>query len=113
MVMLSKHSDKIYNTCSTVICTNKQRHFIILTRWSRLVHTLDFEILLRAGKIMSDLDLLSRPVILVFHNVTNEDEVYIKKIDPWEYFYLLNFLTFGRHINGSSKKQCKRVSKLA
>ncbi len=62
---------------------------------------------------MSDVDCLSRPVLSVMQNLTNDEEDYIKKIDPWEDSYLLNFLTYGRHINGSSKKQCKRVSKLA
>jgi len=36
-----------------------------LTRWSLLIQTFDFEILHRAGKKMSDVDCLSRPVLAV------------------------------------------------
>ncbi len=36
-----------------------------------------------------------------------------KCVDPWEDDYLLYYLQFGRHRDGSSKKQVKRCLKLA
>ena len=84
-----------------------------LTRWSLLLQTFDFEILHRAGKKMSDVDCLSRPVLSTIISDQQDEDNYLKNIDPWEDSYLLHFLTYGRHVNGSSKKQCKRVSKLA
>ena len=63
---------------------------------------------------MSDVDCLSRPVLsTIISNQQDEEDSFLKNIDPWEDSYLLHFLTYGRHVNGSSKKQCKRVSKLA
>jgi len=86
-----------------------------LTRWSLLLQTFDFEILNRAGKKMSDVDSLSRPVLSMLTNqqIQEDEDYHIKNIDRWEDPYLLNFLNFGSHINESSKKQCKRVSKLS
>ena len=86
-----------------------------LTRWSILLQTFDFDIVHRKGKIHSNVDALSRPVLSVNYDIDimDENDVSEKYLDPYEDKPLLYFLQHGRHENSISKKRIKRISRLA
>ena len=68
----------------------------------------------RKGRKHSNVDTLSRPVFVL--QVNSPDSAlqptlpsYLSNIDSHEDEALLNYLQFGRHLNGQSKKKCKHV----
>ena len=84
-------------------------------RWAVLLQTFNFTVEHRKGKIHSNVDALSRPVLsaIAYDDQEQFDDTSVKSLDPHDDLNLMNFLKFGRHIPGSSKKHCKRVSKMA
>jgi Integrase zinc binding domain len=82
-----------------------------LARWSLYLQTYDFEIIHKKGRIHSNVDVLSRPVLLAnaVQPTINDDETSEKDIDPSVDTALLHYLKYGSHKNGLSKKQTKRV----
>jgi hypothetical protein len=122
-----------------------------LARWSIYLQTYDFEVIHKKGSQHLNVDVLSRPVLLVQTRASKNkapvpqikatDSTDIKQqvvieelvlnenrhtdptqsneecdnegpLDPYEDEGLLHYLRYGRHIQGASKKQCKRVMKL-
>jgi hypothetical protein len=81
-----------------------------LARWSIYLQVYEFEIIHRKGKKHTNVDMLSRPVLQINSlMVEKEEDVSSKNLDVYEDEALLNFLKYGRHINGASNKQMKRV----
>ena len=85
-----------------------------LARWSIYLQQFEYTIVHRKGRIHSNVDTLSRPVlVLQIHNSDNTEVLslpsYLTNIDPHEDEALLHYLQFGRHLNGQSKKKCKNV----
>jgi len=71
----------------------------------------------RKGPKHSNVDVLSRPVLLVqtrsgTKNIEHSDAIE-KELDPYDDTTLMHFLRYGSHKAGISKKQCKRINKLA
>ena len=85
-----------------------------LARWSLYLQAYDFEIIHRKGKKHSNVDALSRPVLIgeKVKDILPED-ISPKSLDPYEDDYLLYYLRHGKHKAGTSKKQVKRVLKEA
>ena len=85
-----------------------------LARWSLYLQAYDFEIIHRKGKKHSNVDALSRPVLIgeKVKDILPED-ISPKSLDPYEDDYLLYYLRHGKHKAGASKKQVKRVLKEA
>ena len=85
-----------------------------LARWSLYLQAYDFEIIHRKGKKHSNVDALSRPVLIgeKVKDIMQED-ISPKSLDPYEDDYLLYYLRHGKHKAGTSKKQVKRVLKEA
>jgi hypothetical protein len=82
-----------------------------LARWSLYLQTYDFVIIHKKGVTHSNVDVLSRPVLLastVNQPVSQEDSSE-KDIGPISDTALLHFLKLGSHKPGLSKKQTKRV----
>jgi hypothetical protein len=86
-----------------------------LARWAILLQSYEFEIIHRAGRIHSNVDVLSRPVLDVnlAHAIEETDDSYEKGLDIFEYEPLLYYIKFGKHISGSSTKTARRVEKLS
>jgi hypothetical protein len=85
-----------------------------LARWSIYLQQYDYTIIHRKGRKHSNVDTLSRPVlVLQVNSSTSADSPtlpsYLSDVDPHEDEALLNYLQFGRHLNGQSKKKCKNV----
>ena len=69
-----------------------------LARWAIYLQSYDFEIIHRKGTNHTNVDALSRPVLsLELIHRDDEDEG------------LKQYLKYGRHLNGLSKKQIKRI----
>ena len=62
-----------------------------LARWAILLQSYEFEIIHRAGRIHSNVDVLSRPVLDVnlAHAIEETDDSYEKGLDIFEYEPLL------------------------
>ncbi|CAF0985550.1 unnamed protein product [Brachionus calyciflorus] len=84
-----------------------------LTRWSILLQTFDFEIIHRKGVLHSNVDALSRPVMIAEITDNNEEDLSTKYLDPYQDSHLLHFFKYNRNPERSSKKQVKRVSRLS
>ena len=92
-----------------------------LARWSIYLQAYEFNIIHRRGRVHSNVDTLSRPVLfssVAFNssNVTKdigEEDSKEKTLDIWEDEYALYYLQYGRHKQGSSNNQKKRVDKIA
>lgn len=86
-----------------------------LVRWSLYLQAYSFEIIHKRGRLHSNVDCLSRPVLAI--NTENIEETAEdnrgKYLDPWEDEILLVFLQKGKFPPGCSKKHIKRVSKRA
>jgi hypothetical protein len=76
----------------------------------------------RAGLLHSNVDMLSRPpldekhtaiVCRVIEEKRDDDNSSQKQLCPYEDQALITFLRFGKHANGASFKQVKRVERLA
>jgi len=83
-----------------------------LARWSIYLQSYEYEIKHRQGLIHSNVDALSRPVMSIQVQHTNDDHD-DPNSDPYDNEALLNFIKFGRQLPGNSKKKCKKVLKLA
>ena len=66
------------------------------------------------GRIHSNVDSLSRPVLMIekINEQISEDNTDEYRLDVYEDEYLLYYLKYGRHKVRSSKKQVKRVTRL-
>jgi hypothetical protein len=85
-----------------------------LARWSIYLQPYDYTIIHRQGNKHSNVDTLSRPVLSIQVRPPNSSEPpplpsYLSDFDPYEDEALLNYLQFGRHLAGQSKKKCKNV----
>ena len=115
----------LYGTKFKVITDHSALHWLKnikmpssrLTRWSIYIQEFDCEIIHRKGSHHANVDAISRPVFaieLVNQTTDKEDEdEACKNLDPWEDDSLLYYLKFGRFIRGSSKKQIKRIHRVA
>ena len=85
-----------------------------LARWSLYLQIYDFEIIHRKGLSHTNVDVLSRPVLLASENECFEEieEQEFVQPDPYEDETLIYFLKFARYPNGCSKKQIKRIKKI-
>ena len=85
-----------------------------LARWSLYLQAYDFEIIHRKGKKHTNVDALSRPVLMSEKAVEEViEEISPKTLDPYEDEHLLHFLKYGKHRVGASKNQVKGVLKEA
>jgi hypothetical protein len=118
----------------TVISDAKALSFILnnrtpnlrFIRWLSILQSFNFDIVYREGKKNGNADLLSRPVLrptiednkhiaLAIQKITEEDEDEItspKSLCPYDDEALQYFLKYGRHLQGVSQKQKRRVDKL-
>ena len=75
------------------------------------------DIINRKGNLHTNVDVLSRPVFLVPPQIdaskSIEPDSTDKQLDVYEDEALKQFLTTGKHIAGRSKRNCKRIEKLA
>lgn len=86
-----------------------------LARWAIYLQAFDFEIVHRKGLIHSNADTLSRPVLslkVVEEDVSQEEDISVKSLDPYQDDALLHFLRHKKHISGVTKNQIKRINKL-
>ena len=84
-----------------------------LARWSIYLQAYNFEIIHRRGRIHSNVDALSRPVLLIENtNETSTEDSEESYLDVFDDEYLLYYLQYGRHKDGCSRKQVKRVTRL-
>jgi hypothetical protein len=85
-----------------------------LARWAILLQEYRFKVVHRKGSLNCAADAISRPVLRYKAIMPAEEEDDSNKsVDPWDDDYLLHYLQFGRHRDGSSKKQVKRCLSLA
>jgi hypothetical protein len=85
-----------------------------LARWAIYLQTYEFEIVHRKGNIHSNVDALSRPVLAVALKQAEEDpDESAKNLEPWDDELLLYYLSHGKFIQGSTKKNIKRVTNKA
>lgn len=85
-----------------------------LARWAIYIQGYNFVIIHRKGSTHSNVDALSRPVLTIsFIQVNDDGDISVKTLDVWEDEAFLNYVKYGRHLNGASVKQVKRVEKLA
>ena len=82
-----------------------------LTRWAILLQSFKFDIVHKSGKTHTNVDALSRPILNVEAVERQEDEdLSTKNLDPYQDQKLIHFLKYGRHADGISKKQFKRIN---
>jgi len=90
-----------------------------LARWALYLQSYTFEIIHRKGRAHSNVDTLSRPVLIsslygdTEGTETNVEDISTKFLDPWEDEALIFYLQKGRHQSGLSKNALKRVLKKA
>ena len=75
-----------------------------------------FVIVYRKGALHSNVDAVSRPVLIAKIDSSNEllDNGEEEKIvEAYEDSYLLHFLKFKKHLPGASKRQIKRISRMS
>ena len=88
-----------------------------LARWAIYIQAYSFDIIHRSGIKHSNADALSRLLLNVDFpdklKIDFDDDVSQKDLDPLEDTTLLHYLETGKYIPGSSKKQCKRIQKIA
>ena len=111
----------------TVVTDHSALHWLLnkpdlaeqFARWAMYLQAFRFIIAYRQGVLHTNVDALSRPVLALlackypeYQNVTTLD-VSQKALDPYEDSTLLHYLQFKRLPKGSSKKQVKRIEKLA
>ena len=86
-----------------------------LARWALFLQEFEFEIEYKKGATHANADALSRPVLLVTtrKRANKEVELPLKFDDPHDNIALMYFLNYGKHKDGSSKKQVKYIEKLA
>lgn len=87
-----------------------------LARWSLYLQSYEFTIIHRKGSSHNNVDVMSRPILLINKDTTtnteNED-VSNKFIEPYEDLTLLYYLEHGKHKKGISKTQVKRIEQIA
>jgi len=82
-----------------------------LARWAIYLQSYDYEIKHRKGRVHSNVDTLSRPVLtLSVSSPSSTVALSVTNTDPLEDEALLHFLKFGRHLAGTSERKCKHVS---
>ena len=87
-----------------------------LARWAIRLQCFEFDIIHRAGRIHSNVDVLSRPImnINVIDNTLNSNDDSIEKsLDVFENEPLLFYIKNGRHLPGASSNTVRRVYKLS
>ena len=86
-----------------------------LARWIMLLLEYSFEMYFKNGKKHTNVDMLSRPILLtniqLYQNDNDIDEEMF--IDHYENDNLIEYLTKGKFLPGKSKKKCKRDIRLA
>jgi hypothetical protein len=85
-----------------------------LARWAIYLQSYNFEIIHPKGTNHTNVDALSRPVLNAeVVQQEDEDDESAKNLDVYEDDGLKHYLKYGRHMNGISKKQAKRIEKLS
>jgi hypothetical protein len=84
-----------------------------LARWFIYLQAYEFDIVHRKGRIHSNVDAVSRPVLLTAIKTNEEEDISSKYLDPYDDEALLHYLKHGNQRDGLSKKQIKRVEKFA
>ena len=91
-----------------------------LARWAIYLQAYEFDIIHRSGRIHSNADTLSRPVLAVTLRSgkqlePDQDDNYItqKSLDIYEDGNLLHYLRNGSHTPGLPYRQVKRIEKQA
>ena len=84
-----------------------------LARWHLALQEFDHKITHRKGALHGNADALSRPVVYRVSVKEDEFDLNYKNLEFYEDKCLLHFLEFGKHLNGISKKQIKRVNVLS
>jgi hypothetical protein len=87
-----------------------------LARWSLFLQAFDFDIVHKKGSTHSNVDTLSRPVLLtslVENKHSEHTDSLTKTLDPLEDKALLYYVQKRKHNKGTSKNQCKRVEQAA
>ena len=82
-----------------------------LARWAIYLQSFDFEIIYRKGSHHANVDALSRPVVNSI--ISNESIDEKTSIDIMDDECLKNFVKTGKHANGASRKQIRRIENLA
>jgi hypothetical protein len=83
-----------------------------LARWPIYLQQYDYDSVHRKGVKHSNVDTLSRPVLVIDVKSTSSSDTlpsFLSNVDPHEDEALLYYLQFGRHLAGQSKKKCKNV----
>ena len=87
-----------------------------LARWSLYLQTMEYDIVHRAGRIHSNVDVLSRPVLSIemldSQRADQEDSIE-KSLDVYENEPFMYFLKHKKHIPGASSNIVKRIDKLS
>ena len=78
-----------------------------LARWANLLQRDRMTIIHRKKKVHSNVDALSRPIMMVTNSadIEEQEDVSPKHLATYEDERLLHFLKTGKHIDGSRKKQ--------
>ena len=85
-----------------------------LVRWALLVQQYEIEFVHRAGKIHSNVDVLSRPILdVVLVEVDTNTDSFEKGLDIYEHEPLLFYVRNGKHISGSSSRTVRQVNRLS
>ena len=89
-----------------------------LGRWQLLIQNLIWVLIYKEGRLHSNVDVLSRPVLNVELIYTidlsaKDDFAFEKGLDVFENEPLLHYIKFGRHLAGASSNVIKRVLKNA
>ena len=88
-----------------------------LGRWQLLIQNLDWTLIYKEGRLHSNVDVLSRPVLTIDFNsiqMSEKDDFSFEKgFDVYENEALLHYIKFGRHLPGASSNVVKRVLKNA
>ena len=84
-----------------------------LARWSIYLQSYEFDVVHRKGKKHTNVDILSRPVNYVSITNAEDTDCNEKQLDPYENSGLMYYLKYKKFRTGISKRQIKRIIKLA
>jgi hypothetical protein len=83
-----------------------------LARWAIYLQEYEFDIVYKKGKKHTNADAVSRPVLMMKKSGADETDNSLTE-DPYDNKALVHYLQHEKHVDGASKKQTKRIEKLA
>ena len=87
-----------------------------LARWIFALQDRSFDIIHRAGRLHTNVDAISRPVLTIQNinkiEIQDENDLSCKTLDPYEDSALLHYLRYRKFPNGTSRKKISRIKKL-